>query len=148
MKRLILLLAIIWLVIPAQAQLAIKGGLACRKDYPTQRVVTGQYYRDFMAISSDVYIPHCKEDNLSVSARAGINLGGEWIRFVADAIGICENKQFRAGYGVELNLMFLGPLGLFARWSETYAVFGGKTCSSVWWNDGRKEVSFGVQISI
>lgn len=148
MKKLIILLAIVWFAIPAQAQLTIKGGLACKKDAPTQTVITGQYHVGYGVISSDLYIPHCKNEGNSFSGRAGFYLGGDWLNFVIDIVGLYEHKEFRGGYGIEVNFQFLRPIGIFARWAQTHPVYNQNGCTAVWWNDRTQEMIFGVLISI
>lgn len=149
MKKFIILLSIVWMTVPASAQFAIKGGWSCVQNETKKYVVSTQYYQDLVAISSDVFIPSNKCEEIAVSGRFGLNLGGEWIRFVADLVGTYERKQFRGGFGGEANLRLLGPLGVFARYSRTYPFSScNNDCTLVRWDYGRNEIYFGILVDI
>lgn len=149
MKKFILLLAVVCMTVPASAQFAIKGGWSRIENETARYVVSTQYYQDLFAIGSDVLIPSNKCEEIVVSGRFGLNLGGEWIRFVADLVGTYERRSFRAGFGGEVNLRLLGPLGAFARYSRTYPVSSyNNNCSLVRWDHGRNEIYFGVLVDI
>ena len=149
MKKFLLLLAVVCMTVPASAQFAIKGGCSRIENETARNVVSTQYYQDLFAIGSAVLIPSNKCEEIAVSGRFGLNLGGEWIRFVADLVGTYERRSFRAGFGGEVNLRLLGPLGAFARYSRTYPVSSyNNNCSLVRWDHGRNEIYFGVLVDI
>ena len=137
------------MTIPATAQFAIKGGKSCMRNETTKYVVSTQYYQDFFAISSDVFIPSNKCEEISASGRLGLNLDGEWIRFVADLVGTYEKRDFRGGFGGEVNLRLLGSLGVFARYSRTYPFSSYyNDCRFMRWEYGRNEIYFGIFVDI
>ena len=149
MKRIIFLLIVVWMTTPTMAQFAIKGGWIRMNDETTKYVVSTQYYQDLVAISSDVLIPsnHCEE--IAASGRFGLNLGSEWIRFVADFVGTYEKRNFRGGFGGEVNLKLLGSLGVFARYSRTYPFSSWhNNCSLARWDYGRNEVCLGILVDV
>ena len=148
MKKFIVLLVIVWMTVPASAQFAIKGGWSRNENETARYVVSTQYYQDLLAISSDVFIPTNKCEEISVAGRFGLNLGEDWIRFVADLVGTYERRSFRGGFGGELNLRLLGPLGAFARYARTYPLTSYSKCSSVRWDLGRNEICFGILLDI
>ena len=148
MKKIILLLVVVWMTTPVWAQFAIKGGWSCMNEGTAKYVVSTQYYQDLVAISSDVFIPSNKCEEISVSGRFGLNLGDEWIRVVADLVGTYERKSFRGGFGGEVNLRLLGPLGIFGRYSRTYPFSSYNNCSLARWDYGRNEIYFGVLVDI
>ena len=149
MKKFIVLLVIVWMTVPASAQFAIKGGWSRIQNETARYVVSTQYYQDLMAIGSDVVIPANKCEEISVSGRFGLNLGEDWIRFVADLVGTYERRSLRGGFGGEVNLRLLGPLGVFARYSKTYPISShNNNCSLVRWDHGRNEIYFGILVDI
>lgn len=149
MKKFILLLIVVWMAVPANAQFALKGGWSRIENETARYVVSTQYYQDLVAIGSDVVIPTNKCEEISVSGRFGLNLGEDWIRIVADLVGTYERRSFRGGFGGEINMRLLGPLGIFARYSKTYPFSSwNDDCTIVRWNCGRNEIYFGILVDI
>ena len=57
MKKLVIILFVILITIPAEAQFALKGGVSYAKDELSSYVVTGQFYKYLLVVSGDVFIP-------------------------------------------------------------------------------------------
>ena len=149
MKKFILLLIVVWMAVSANAQFALKCGWSRIENETARYVVSTQYYQDLVAIGSDVVIPTNKCEEISVSGRFGLNLGEDWIRIVADLVGTYERRSFRGGFGGEVNMRLLGPLGIFARYSRTYPFSSwNDDCTIVRWNCGRNEIYFGILVDI
>ena len=148
MKMLVIILFVILITIPAEAQFALKGGVSYAKDELSSYVVTGQFYKDLLVVSGDVFIPTQKTDEISGGGRIGLGLGGDRLRFVADLGAVYEKKNFRFGYGTELNLKLLNPIGIFVRWSQTYPISKDDNYDAVQWRCRRSEVTLGIVIDL
>jgi len=148
MKKLAIFLFGILVSLPIEAQFALKGGISCTKDELSSYVVTGQFYQDLLVVSGDLLIPTHKNEKLSGGGRIGIGLGGNRARFVADIGAAYENEEFRFGYGSELNLRLLGPIGMFVRWSQTHPIPNDNEYKVDLWKYRRSEVSIGIVIDL
>ena len=148
MKRLIILLVIVCVTIPAQAQLALKGGVSYAKNELSNYVITAQFYKDLLVVSGDVFIPTQRPQEIGGAGRIGIGFGGERFRLAADIGAMYERKYFRFGYGAEGNLRLYGPIGIFARWTRTYPIFSRGEYDDVAWNCKRSEISLGVVVDL
>lgn len=148
MKRAILILLTILISVTVQAQFAIKGGMSYAK-YETKTVmVTGQYSRGLLVVSSDIFIPTINTEKVSAAGRVGVDIGIDLIRFVGDVLIRYENESFRCGYGGEINLNLVGPFGVFTRWSRTYPIMENCGYPEVFWQCSRNEFSFGLTIDL
>jgi len=143
MKRLIILLAIVWVAVPAQAQLAVKGGLSYAEAKTKMVALTAQYTQSLLVVSTDVFIPTVNTDKVSADARVGVGFGGSLIKVVGDGVLRYEDKIFRLGYGVEVNLNLIEPVGIFARWSRTYPTAENSGYPQIL-KSGRNQLTFGI----
>ena len=148
MKKIVILLVMVWVTIPAEAQLAIKGGLSYARNETSSYVVTAQFYRDLLVVSGDVFIPTQRPQDVYGGGRIGIGFGGSRIRFAADVGGIYERKNFRFGYGAEVNLRLYGPVGLFTRWARTHPITKKSDYNDIAWSCKRSEISLGIVVDL
>ena len=148
MKRVIFILLMLLVSITVQAQFVIKGGMSYAKYENKTVVVTGQYNRGLLVVSSDVLIPTINTEKVSAAGRVGVGIGVDLIRFVGDVLIRYENEYFRCGYGGEINLNLVGPFGVFTRWSRTYPIIENCGYPEVFWKCGRNEFSFGLTINL
>ena len=143
-KFIIILLAIVWMAIPAQAQLVVKGGISYAQTEPKTVALTAQYTQDLLVLSSDIFIPTINTEKVAADARVGVGFGGNLIRVVGDGVIRYEDKILRCGYGIEVNLNLIEPVGIFARWSKTYPTTENCGYPQVLWKCGRNELTFGI----
>lgn len=152
MKKLILLF-IIFVSLPVEAQFALKGGVSYSEKEISNYVVTGQFYKDLLVLSGDVIIPTDKNEKIAGAGRIGIGFGGDRIRLAADVGARYEHDDWRFGYGAEINLRLLGPVGMFARWSRTHPIskkedHNNVTHHEVLWKCERSEITIGIVIDL
>ena len=148
MKRVIFILLMLLVSITAQAQFVIKGGMSYAKYENKTVMVTGQYNRGLLVVSSDVFIPTINTDKVSAAGRVGVGIGGDLVRVAADALIRYENNYFRFGYGGEINLNIISPVGIFARWSMSYPILENCGYPEIFWGCGRNEFSFGLLLQL
>ena len=144
MKKIIILLVMVWVTIPAEAQLALKGGISYAQSEAKTVALTAQYTQGLLVVSSDIFIPTIKTEKVSAAGRVGIGFGGDIIKVVGDGVIRYEDKIFRCGYGAEVNLTLIEPVGIFARWSMTYPIMENGGYPQVLWKCGRNELTFGI----
>lgn len=148
MKKVVILLLMILMSTTAQAQFLIKGGLSYARTENKTVVLTGQFNRGLLVVSSDVFIPTVKTEKVSVAGRVGVGIGGDLVRVAADALIRYENSYFRFGYGGEVNLNIIAPVGIFARWSMSYPILENCGYPEIFWGCGRNEFSFGLSLQL
>lgn len=148
MKKSVVFLLIVFMTSPAEAQFALKSGVSYSKKELSSYVVTGQFYKDLLVLSGDLYIPTQKNEKLSGGGRIGLGFGGYRFRIAGDVGATYGDKKWRCGCGAEANLRLCGPVGVFARWSRTFPI--AKKCDhdEVLWKRGRSEVSVGIVIDL
>ena len=133
MKKIVLLLVLLcstlW-SIPSFAQFNIKGGAQFVENYSPRFGISGEYFfNDYIVGGADLILPFRQGENFGVTGRLGVGLG---IRnLVANVVASYEKPQFRIGYGLEANFLFIEEFGLFARWSRLYPVYSHSTSISV-----------------
>ena len=148
MKKLIVFLLVIMMAVPVCAQFAIKGGVSFAEKELSNYVVTGQFYKELLVLSGDLYIPTQKGEKVSGGGRIGIGFGSYRFRFAGDVGGMYENDNWKCGFGVEGNLRLYGPIGMFVRWSQMYPITKKNNHNEVSWNRKRSEVSVGIVIDL
>ena len=148
MKKLVIFLFAIMMAIPVGAQFALKGGVSFDKNELSNYVVTGQFYKDLLVLSGDIYIPTQRYEKLSCSGRIGLGFGSYRIRFAGDIGAIYGANKWKCGFGAEANLRLYGPVGIFGRWTRTFPI--AKKCDhkEVIWGNGRSEFSLGIVIDL
>ena len=147
-KLLVFFLFAILLAMPTRAQFALKAGISFDKNEISSCVVTGQFHKDLLVISGDLFIPPQKQEKLSGGARIGLGFGNYHIRLVGDIGGRYQYSQWRIGYGAEGNLRLYHQVGIFVRWEKTYPILQVCNHQMIGWYWGRSEVSLGVTIEI
>jgi hypothetical protein len=148
MKKLVIFLFAIMMAMPVGAQFALKGGVSFDKNELSNYVVTGQFYKDLLVVSGDLFIPTQKDEKLSGAGRIGLGFGGYRFRFAADIGATYEDDKWKCGFGVEGNLRLYGPIGMFVRWSQMYPITKKNDHNEVQWKCKRSEVSVGVVIDL
>jgi hypothetical protein len=148
MKKLVFFLFIVVMVIPSRAQFALKGGVSLAEKELSNYVVTGQFYKDLLVLSGDLYIPAQKHEKISGGGRIGIGFGSYRFRIAGDVGATYGANKWRCGCGVEANLRLYGPVGIFGRWSRSFPI--DKKCDhkEILWGSGRSEISVGVVIDL
>lgn len=148
MKKLVFFLFTIFTVVPVKAQFALKGGVSFDKDELSSYVVTGQFYKDLLVVSGDLFIPTQKNEKISGGGRIGLGLGGYRLRVVADVGAFYGDKNWKCGCGAEANLRLCGPIGIFGRWSRLFPI--DKKCDrkEILWEKGCSEFSVGITIDL
>ena len=148
MRKLAVFLFVILMTMTARAQFALKGGISFNKNELSNYVVTGQFYKDLLVLSGDLYVPTQEHEKVSSGARIGLGVGSYRIRFGGDIGGRYQFSQWRIGYGVECNLRLYRQVGVFARWTKIYPIL--KICNHniVAWRCGNSEVSIGITIDL
>ncbi len=148
MRKLVFFLLITLVSLPLKAQFALKGGVSFDKNELSNYVVTGQFYKDLLVVSGDLYIPTQKDEKLSGSGRIGLGFGGYRFRVAGDIGATYGSDKWRCGCGAEANLRLCGPVGIFGRWSRTFPI--AKKCNrdEVIWECGRSEISVGIVIDL
>ena len=147
MKKLLILLFIV-LALPASAQFALKGGVIYADKELTNFLVTGQFYREYLAISGDVFIPTQKSQKVSGDGRIGINLGTYKFRVVGDIGAMYENDAWRCAGGVEVNFKLFGPVGMFGRFQRSFPITTDDDHTRIRWCQGRSDLSIGIAIDL
>ena len=99
MKKLAFFSFLILMSLSAEAQFAIKAGVSFNKNEISSYALTGQYYRDLLVVSGDLFVPTQKCEKISGGARIGLGVGNYRIRFAADVGGRYQFSQWRIGYG-------------------------------------------------
>ena len=148
MKKVLFTLLIVLLAIPAKAQFDLKGGISLEKNEIKNFVVTGQFYRDLLVLSGDLFIPTQKNEKLAGGGRIGLNIGSNRIRFAGDIGGKYQNENWNLGCGAECNIKLLGPVGVFGRWSRYFPIRKQCDHTKIHWGDGYSEFSFGIAIDL
>jgi hypothetical protein len=133
---------------PVAAQFALKGGVSYAKNELSNYVVTGQFYKNLLVLSADMFIPTQKPHEISGAGRIGLGIESYRIRFAGDIGATYENKNWRCGCGVEANFRLYGPIGIFARWSRTFPIEKEDDHNEIIWKDGRSEISLGIVIDL
>ena len=148
MKKLIFFFLVIFVTIPLRAQFALKGGVSFAEKELSSYVVTGQFYKDLLVLSGDLYIPTQKHQKLSGGGRIGIGFGSYRFRIAGDIGATYGADKWKCGCGVEGNLRLYGPIGVFGRWSRMFPI--DKRCDhkEILWEKGCTEFSVGVTIDL
>ncbi len=148
MKKLIFFFLVIFVTIPLRAQFALKGGVSFAEKELSNYVVTGQFYKDLLVLSGDLYIPTQKHEKLSGGGRIGIGFGSYRFRIAGDIGATYGADKWKCGCGVEGNLRLYGPIGVFGRWSRMFPI--DKRCDhkEILWAEGRSEISVGIVIDL
>ena len=150
MKKVVFLFFAIFMVsMIAQAQFAAKAGISLKRNEITNYVVTGQFHKELLVLSGDLYVPMQKHKKLAGGGRIGLGFGGYRLRIAGDVGATYETKNWRCGCGVEANLRLYGPIGIFGRWSRNFPIVN-KRCErkEILWGHGRSEISVGVVIDL
>ena len=147
MRKLVFLL-ITLVSLPLRAQFALKGGISFAEKELSNYVVTGQFYKDLLVLSGDLYIPTQKHEKLSGGGRIGIGFGSYRFRIAGDIGATYGADKWKCGCGVEGNLRLYGPIGVFGRWSRMFPI--DKRCDhkEILWGKGRSEISVGIVIDL
>jgi hypothetical protein len=149
MRKLILLVfAVISMTIPVRAQFALKAGVSFNKNEISDFVLTGQFYKDLLLLSGDLYIPTRECEKISGGGRIGLGFGNYRIRFGGDIGAKYELKTWRIGYGAEANLRLYQQVGVFVRWARTYPILKICNHNMIAWKCGDSEISVGVVIDL
>jgi hypothetical protein len=148
MRKLVVFLFIVFMTIPAKAQFALKGGVSFDKSELSNYVVTGQFYRDLLVVSGDLYIPTQEGEKLSGAGRIGLGFGGYRLRVAGDILGKYENDNWKCGFGFEGNLRLYDAIGLFVRWDQMYPITKKNGHNEVQWKCKSSELSVGVVIDL
>jgi hypothetical protein len=148
MKKLAVFLFAIMMAMPVGAQFALKGGVSFAENEISNYVVTGQFYKDLLVVSGDLFIPTQEGEKLSGAGRIGLGFGGYRLRVAGDIVGRYENDNWKCGFGFEGNLRLYGPIGLFVRWEQMYPINKKDDHNAVLWNCKRSEVLVGVVIDL
>ena len=147
MKK-VLILLFIATTLPVKAQFALKGGVIYSEKEITNFVVTGQFYKDLLAISGDVFIPTQKSQKISGDGRIGLNLGTYRFRIIGDIGAMYENDIWRCAGGVEANVRLFGPIGMFGRWQRSFPITTDDEHTKIRWCQGRSDLSIGITIDL
>ena len=147
MKKILILLFIVT-ALPIKAQFALKGGVVYADKELTNFNVTGQFYKDFLAISGEVFIPSQQSRKVSGAGRIGLNLGNYGFRFVADLGAMYEEDIWRCAGGCELNIRLYGPIGIFGRWQRSFPITSDDDHTKIRWCQGRSDLSVGITIDL
>ena len=148
MKKLVFFLLITLTSLPLKAQFALKGGVSFAKNEASSFVVTGQFYRDLLVASADIFIPTQRPSDIAGAGRIGIGFGGDRFRVAADILAMYQTKNWRCGFGFEGNLRLYGPIGIFARYARTYPISKNIGYDEVLWKRKRSEISLGIVIDV
>lgn len=148
MRKLVFFLLITLVSLPLKAQFALKGSVSFAEKELSNYVVTGQFYKDLLVLSGDLYIPTQKYEKISGGGRIGIGFGGYRFRVAGDIGATYGADKWKCGCGVEGNLRLYGPIGVFGRWSRMFPI--DKRCDhkEILWGEGRSEISVGIVIDL
>ena len=148
MKKLIFFFLVIFVTIPLRAQFALKGGVSFVDKELSNYVVTGQFYKDLLVLSGDLYIPTQKYEKISGGGRIGLGFGSYRFRVAGDIGATYGANKWKCGCGAEANLRLCGPIGVFGRWSRMFPI--DKRCGhkEILWAEGRSEISVGIVIDL
>ena len=148
MRKLVFFLLITLVSLPLKAQFALKGSISFAEKELSNYVVTGQFYKDLLVLSGDLYIPTQKYEKISGGGRIGIGFGGYRFRVAGDIGATYGADKWKCGCGVEGNLRLYGPIGVFGRWSRMFPI--DKRCDhkEILWGEGRSEISVGIVIDL
>ena len=148
MKKLIFFFLVIFVTIPLRAQFALKGGVSFADKELSNYVVTGQFYKDLLVLSGDLYIPTQKYEKISGGGRIGLGFGSYRFRVAGDIGATYGSDKWKCGCGAEANLRLCGPIGVFGRWSRMFPI--DKKCGhkKILWENGCSEISVGIVIDL
>ena len=147
-KLLVFFLFAILLAMPTRAQFAFKAGISFNKNELSNYVITGQFYKDLLLLSGDLFVPTQKCEKISGGARIGLGFGNYRIRFGGDIGAKYEFHNWRIGYGAEANLRLYQQVGVFVRWARTYPILRICNHNMIAWKCGDSEVSVGIIIDL
>ena len=146
--RKILILLLIVIALPASAQFDLKGGIVYADKELTNFAVTGQFYKDYLAVSGDVFIPTQKSQKVSGAGRIGLNLGSYRCRIVGDIGVMYEDDIWRCAGGVEVNIRLFGPVSMYGRWQRSFPITTDDEHTCIRWCQGRSDFSVGIAINL
>jgi len=147
MKKLFILLLIVF-SLPVSAQFALKGGVVYADKEITSFDVTGQFYKDYLAISGDLLIPTQESKNVSGAGRIGINLGSYRFRVVGDLGAMYQDDAWRCACGAEVNFILFGPIGMFGRFQRSFPITTDDGHTKIRWCQGRSDLLIGITINL
>ena len=146
MKRLIVLFFAVLIAVSMHAQFALKGGVVYADKELSNAVVTGQFYKDLLVVSGDLYIPTRECRKVSGGGRIGLGFGSYRVRVAGDLGAMYENDEWRCGFGAELNLRLAGPVGIFGRFNRSFPISKVDDRRKIMWCNGRSDFSVGIVI--
>jgi hypothetical protein len=147
MKK-ILILLLIAIALPVSAQFDLKGGIVYADKELTNFAVTGQFYKDYLAVSGDVFIPTQKSQKVSGAGRIGLNLGSYRCRIIGDIGAMYEDDIWRCAGGVEANIRLFGPVSMYGRWQRSFPITTDDDHTRIRWCQGRSDFSVGIAINL
>ena len=150
MRKIAVFLFIVFMTISSRGQFTLKGGVLFTEEELTNYVVTGQFYKELLVVSGDLYVPLSNSDNLSGNGRIGLGFGSDRFRISTDLIVGYVDRRWRCGCGAEANLRLCGAIGVFARWSRIFHIVKKRRDDhqKILWDRGRSEISFGLTFDL
>lgn len=156
MKRLFVLLVIVWMAMPAVAQswchyqeerpFMVGAAFAVHENSLTW-AVTNSYTLGVGAFGVDVIYPPSKEENenLAVFLRAGLRFPVRYISIGPDIVASYE-KGYKFGFGIEGEYPLMGPMGFYFKGFLTHSLHPQE--NGIKWDNATVTVLAGLFVSL